>query len=49
MFLTEIEDIMEERPLALAHHMDHHAQEAFNEFYQEYLLDTAFEVWKEPL
>ena len=48
MFLAGLEDAMEERPLALAHHMNLYAPEAINKFSQEYLLATAFEVWKDP-
>jgi hypothetical protein len=39
---------MEEGLLTLANHMNLYSQEAFTEFSREYLLDLAFEIWKDP-
>jgi hypothetical protein len=35
---------VEAGPIALAHHMNLYAKEAFSKFSREYLLDMAFEI-----
>lgn len=47
-FLAHLEEAVEAGPVALAHHMNLNAKEAFAKFSQQYLLDTAFKIWEDP-
>jgi hypothetical protein len=46
--LTRLEGAMEVGPIELAYRMNLDANKAFSKFSREYLLDIAFEIWKDP-
>jgi hypothetical protein len=46
--LVGLEGAMKAGPIELASHMNLDTKEAFSKFSWEYLLDIAFEIWKDP-